>query len=265
MNMHLADPVHVFPQCRLWLAYFGGDSDESDVATTHDIAEARFSTQDLQRWQQYRPVVKKRQFLNSRLAIRALLKKEFGKDADDIQFYSDALGCPALQSGRTEHIAHISLSHSENVVAVLISDGEYPVGVDIEVSNPLRADALRFVALHPHEQVWCDLHAGLESEALKTLWTIKESVWKTIRGEHDVALSEISVRFECGNPRPVICNCPSETFQFRSQVFVQKHQPVVNDAICLATADVALLGSVTQRISTSVGADRSQQEYLRRI
>ena len=47
-------------------------------------------------------------------------------------------------------MAHISLSHSDNAVAVLISDDEYPVGVDIEVSNPIRAEALRLVALHPH-------------------------------------------------------------------------------------------------------------------
>ncbi len=265
MNMHLAEHIEVFPQCRLWLAYFSGDSDESISATAHDIAEAKFSAQDLHRWQRFRPAAKKRQFLNSRLAMRAILKKEFGKDADDILFNSDALGCPSLQSGRAEHIAHTSLSHSENVVAVLISNGEFPVGVDIEVFNPLRTDALRFVALHPHEQVWCDSHAGLESEALTTLWTIKESIWKSIRGEYDFSFSDISIRFECGKPRPAIINCPSNTFQFRSQVFVQQHEPVVNGAIRLSTADVTLLGSVTQRMATSADADRSRQGCLRRI
>ena len=249
MNMHLADHVEIFPQCRLWLAYFDGDSDESIAATIHDIAEAKFSTQDLHRWRQFRPATKKRQFLNSRLAIRAVLKKEFGRDADDIRLDSDSLGCPSLQSRQKEHVAHVSLSHSENTVAVLISDGEYPGGVDIEVSNPLRADALRFVALHPHEQVWCDLHAGLESEALTTLWTIKESVWKTIRGEYDIPFSDIAVQFECGTPRPVISNYPSETPQFRTQVFVQQQQSIVSDAMCFLTANVALRGSVTQRIS----------------
>ena len=86
MNIHLAESIEILPQCRLWLAYFDGDSDESISATTHDIAEAKFSTQYLHRWQQFRPVAKKRQFLNSRLAIRTVLKKEFGKDADDILF-----------------------------------------------------------------------------------------------------------------------------------------------------------------------------------
>jgi phosphopantetheinyl transferase len=249
MNMHLAERIEVLPQCRLWLAYFDGDSDESISATTHDIAEAKFSTQDLHRWQQFRPVAKKRQFLNSRLAIRAVLQKEFGTDADDIQFSSDALGCPSLQSGRTEHIAHISLSHSENVVAVLISNGEYAVGVDVEVSNPLRTDALRFVALHPHEQMWCDSHAGLESEALTTLWTIKESVWKTIREMRDIPFAEISVAFDSGIPTPAISHYFSETLRFRTQLFVQNCVQIVPGTLCLSTGNSALRGCVTQRIT----------------
>lgn len=249
MNMHLADHVEVFPHCRLWLAYFDGDSDESIVAATHDIAEARFSTQDLHRWQQFRPAVKKRQFLNSRLAIRAVLKKEFGKYADDILFSPDSLGCPSLQTHQKEHVAHISLSHSENAVTVAISDGKYPVGVDIEVSNPLRTDALRFVALHPHEQVWCDSHAGLESEAFTTLWTIKESAWKTLRGIRDIPFCNVSVLFNGGRPKPVISNCDGEAPQFRTQVFVQNVESVVPEASCLSVNSVALRGCVTQRIS----------------
>jgi phosphopantetheinyl transferase len=265
MTMHLADHVDVLPQCRLWLANFDVPSDESIGATACDITKAKLMPQDLLRWQQFRPVVKKRQFLNSRLAIRAVLRREFGNNADNIQFSSDSAGCPVLLSNQNCHVAHISLSHSENTVAVLISDGEYPVGVDIEVSNPIRTEALRFVALHPHEQRWCDLHAGLEAEALTTLWTVKESVWKTIRGEYEVPFSDISVQFERGKPWPTICNSPSELLQFQTQVFVQRQRSVITDARHLSTANVALVGSATQRMAISADVDRSQPEYLRRI
>ena len=249
MNMHLAESIEILPQCRLWLAYFDGDSDESISATTHDIAEAKFSTQDLHRWQQFRPVAKKRQFLNSRLAIRTVLKKEFGKDADDILFSSDSAGCPVLLSRQNRHVAHISLSHSDNAVAVLISDDEYPVGVDIEVSNPIRAEALRFVALHPHEQLWCDLHAGLEAEALTTLWTIKESVWKSLREIQDIPLSDISVPLYSEIPTPVIVHCFSETPHFRTQLFVQNRVQIVPGTLCLSTGNSALRGCVAQRMT----------------
>ena len=248
MNMHLADPVETFPLCRLWLAFFDGDSDESITTTTHDIAEAKFSARDLLRWQQFRPAVKKRQFMNSRLAIRAVLKKEFGKDADDILFSADTFGCPSLESRQKEHVAHISLSHSENAVAVLISDGDYPVGVDIEVSNQLRTDALRFVALHPHEQAWCDLHLGLESEASTTLWTIKESVWKSLRNIGDIPLSEISITFDSGIPQVAILGSENKSPVFRTQIFTQQSVPMVPDTLCLSTANVPLHGCVAQRI-----------------
>ena len=249
MNMYLADHVDILPQCRLWLACFDDDANESLASTTRDIANAEFSDQDLQRWQQYRSAARKRQFLNSRLAVRAVLKREFGKDAEDIRFLSDSLGCPLLLSRANEHVAHISLSHSENAVAVAISDDEYPVGVDIEVFNPLRTDALRFVALHPHEQVWCDSHAGLESEALTTLWTIKESVWKTLREMQNIQLSGISITFDSGIPTPVISNCFSETPSFRTQIFVQNSVQIVPRTLCLSTDHKALYGSVTQRMT----------------
>ena len=248
MKMHLADHVEVLPQCRLWLAYFEGDSEGSIAATAQDIAEAKLSTQDLYRWQQFRPAAKKRQFLNSRLAIRAVLKREFGNDAENITYDSDAFGCPILRSReKLAHVPHISLSHSENAVAVGISDAEYPVGVDIKVSNPLRTDALRFVALHPHEQAWCDLHAGRKSEALTTLWTIKEAVWKTLREMQDIPFSDISVLFDCGKPRPAISNCHGEAPQFRTQVFVQNTKAIVPDSLCLSNSFVALRDCVAQR------------------
>jgi phosphopantetheinyl transferase len=249
MNMHLAESIEVLPQCRLWLAYFDGDSDESISATTHDIAEAKFSTQDLHRWQQFRTAEKKRQFLNSRLAIRSVLEKEFGKAADNILFCSDSSGCPSLQSHENDHVAHISLSHSANAVAVVISEGSYPVGVDIEVHEPLRTEALRLVALHPHEQVWCDLAPGRESEAFATLWTIKESVWKTLRKMQDIPFSGISVAFDSGIPTPVISHYFSETPCFRTQLFVQNSVQIVPGTLCLSTGNSALRGCVAQRMT----------------
>ena len=249
MNMHLADHVEVYPHCRLWLAYFSEDSDESIAATTHDIEEAKFSDQDLLRWQQFRPVAKKRQFLNSRLAIRAVLNREFGNEAENITYDSDSFGCPLLLSREKRHVAHISLSHSANAVAVVISDEQSPVGVDIEVRAPLRTEALRLVALHPHEQVWCDLHAGLESEALTTLWTIKESVWKTLREMQDIPLSEISITFDSGIPTPVVSHYFSETPRFRTQIFVQHSVQIVPGTLCLLTGNNALRGCVTQRMT----------------
>ena len=249
MNMHLADHVEIFPQCRLWLAYFDGDSDESIAATIHDIAEAKFSTQDLHRWQQFRPATKKRQFLNSRLVVRAVLQKEFGNNADNITFDSETSGCPLLLSRRKNQVAQISLSHSANAVAIAISDGEYPVGVDIEVPELLRTRAIQLVAFHPHEQAWCNFSTGLESEALTTLWTMKESVWKSLREPGDIAFWDISINFDSEVPEAVISGGTERTAQFRTQVFVQQSVPVAPGTLHLSTGNVPLRGCVAQRIA----------------
>jgi len=246
MNMHLADYVEIFPQCRLWLAYFNR---ESTAVTEQDIVGAHFSSRDLLRWQQFRPAAKKSQFLNSRRAVRAVLQKEFGKEADRITYDSDSYGCPLLLSRDNSHVAHISLSHSANAVAVVISDGEHPVGVDIEVPEPLRARALQLVAFHPHEQVWCESAAGIKSEALTTLWTIKESVWKTLRNRGDIPLSEISITFHSGIPHVAISGSTNTFPVFRTQIIVQQSVPVVPDTLCLSTANVPLRGCVAQRIA----------------
>lgn len=246
MNLHLTDPIEILPQCQLWLAFFDGES--TDV-TERDIADANFSSRDLLRWQQFRPDAKKRQFLNSRLAIRAVLRQEFGMQAVGITFDSDSSGCPLLLSRDRRHVAHISLSHSANAVAVVISDGEYPVGVDIEVPEPLRSKALQLVVLHPHEQAWFDHLPGLESEALTTLWTIKEAVWKTLRDIRDIPLSEISLTFNTGILQAAISSFSQNQTLFRTQVFVQNSVPVAPDTLCLSTANVPLRGCVAQRIA----------------
>ena len=245
MNMHLADSIEVFPQCRLWLAFFNG---ESAAATEQHFAEANFSSRDLLRWQQFRPAAKKLQFLNSRRAVRAVLRKEFGQGADEISYDADSYGCPLLLSREKNHVAHISLSHSANAVAVVISDGEHPVGVDIEVPEPLRTRAMQLVAFHLHEQVWCQQANGSESEALTTLWTIKEAVWKTLRNIGDISLAKISITFDSSKPQVAISGSSNRSPKFRTQIFAQQCMPIVPETLCLSTADVPLRGCVAQRI-----------------
>ena len=93
MNMHLADSIQVFWQCRLWLAFFYG---ESTAVTEQDIVESHFSSRDLLRWQQFRPAATQFQFLNSRRAVRAVLQKNSGTKQTELRMipiHTDALCC----------------------------------------------------------------------------------------------------------------------------------------------------------------------------
>lgn len=249
--MYLADPVEVFPDCRLWLAYFDDGSGDSAVSPVNALAEARLSTRDQLRWQQYRPAAKKRQFLNSRRAVRSVLQRELGDAASHVEFDSDSQGCPVLVSEQIGRLPQISLSHSGNAVAVVISRNAFPTGVDIEVAEHLRAEALRLVAAHSHERAWCARQTGRESDALATLWTIKEAVWKTLHCGDKIAISRISIEFDCGSLMPHVDNSAFRDAQFRTQLFVVECEAVVPETVCLPSGRIPLRGCVTQRVTES--------------
>ena len=231
--MHLADPVEVFPDCQLWLASFDDESGDFAVSLEDALAEARMSARDQLRWQQYRPAAKKRQFLNSRRAVRSVLQRELGDAAAHVQFDSDSQGCPVLLSEQVGHWPQMSLSHSGNVVAIAISRNAFPVGVDIETVEPLKADALRLVAAHPHERAWCDRQTGRESDALATLWTIKEAVWKTLHYGSEMPMSEVSVESHAGMLTPCVEHSAFRDAKFRTQLFVVDCEAVVPETIRL--------------------------------
>ena len=249
--MHLADPVEVFPDCRLWLACFDDESGDPVASLDNSLAEAKFCARDQLRWQQYRPVEKKRQFLNSRRAMRSVLQRELGDAAADVEFDSDSQGRPVLLSKQAGRWPQISLSHSGNAVAVAISPNAIPVGVDIEIVEPLKADALRLVAAHPHERAWCDRQTGRESDALATLWTVKEAVWKTLHCGGEVAMPEISIESHAGILTPCVEHSAFKDTKFRTQLFVVACDAVVPETICLMPerfGNIKLRGCVTQRM-----------------
>lgn len=249
--MQLADPVEVLPDCRLWLACFDDESDGSVASPENALAEAKLSARDQLRWQQYRPAAKKRQFLNSRRAMRSVLQRELGNAAARIQFDSDAQGCPVLVSEHIGRLPQISLSHSGNAVAIAISGNAFRVGVDIETVEPLKADALRLVAAHPHERAWCDQQTGRESEALATLWTIKEAVWKTLHCGGEVAMPEILIESLAGILTPCVEHSAFRHAKFRTQLFVVGCDAIVPETIRLMHGRfgrIKLRGCVAQRI-----------------
>ena len=250
--MHLTDPIRILPGCRLWLAEF--DTPDSGPAgfSEEELLVARLSTRDLRRWQQYRPERKKRQFLNSRLAVRAVLRQEFEKGSEQIQIDSDEQGRPVLHSGQLSHLPQISISHSADIVAIAVSDGGNSMGVDLEIAQPLRVESLQQIAMHPHEKLWCDAQGGLQSEALLALWTIKESVWKTLHSDSHLGMSDIILELDHRSPGVHICGWRGAGDQFRSRCFVSQCASFFSETICLESVirepwSQPFRGCVTQR------------------
>lgn len=85
-------------------------------------------------------------------------------------------GAPRLVS--SYHDYHISISHSGSYVALVLSEGQYGVGVDIQVaSDKLRQVAPRFMS--PTELAYYrDLTTSEANEWLYTVWGLKEAAYK---------------------------------------------------------------------------------------
>lgn len=85
-------------------------------------------------------------------------------------------GAPRLVS--SDHDYRISISHSGSYVALVLSEGQYGVGVDIQVaSDKLPQVAPRFMS--PTELAYYrDLTTSEANEWLYTVWGLKEAAYK---------------------------------------------------------------------------------------
>ena len=200
----LAGPFELLPGCRLWLAVFAPQHDES-VSIDDERAEHELSEEDFRRWRRYRNPGKRRQLLNSRRVVRAVLRSESEQcfAATDLHaasrllhFCSDASGRPLVLDSTGEEVFSISLSHSGNVVAIAVSELPDRIGVDVEVVCPLNEAALMNSAATTEEVAWMTQQpASARAELLRTLWVMKESVWKTAPTEGEMSLLDVSVGF----------------------------------------------------------------------
>ncbi len=114
----------------------------------------------------------------------------------NVHFCSDASGRPLVLGPSGEEMCSISLSHSGNVVAVAVSELPDRIGVDVEVVSPLNEAALMNSAATTEELAWISRQpASGCAELLRTLWVMKESVWKTLPTAGEMSLADVRVDF----------------------------------------------------------------------
>jgi len=189
MMLHLHGPFAVIGNCHLWISEY-----HSDVSPerTDDPAASTMNARDLQRWQQFRPPEKKRQFLSSRLAVRTVLAHEFGVSEAGSHFTTDDSGRPMVRSLEGKELCRISLSHSSSLTAVAIARGTTKVGVDIELFGDTRLPAYSSLGVRPEEVALLHQLTGIDTKFCSTAaWTIKEAVWKAFEGAKFVLPSKI--------------------------------------------------------------------------
>ncbi len=177
----LHGPVPILPECNLWLGLFETPIENQPV--DDDLAASKLSPRDLARWRRFRVPEKRTQFLQSRLTVREVLREELKDQAESLQLESDETGRPRLFDRENKEVHSISLSHSGTVIAVAFARGTSALGVDVEIVEPVRTIALKkmmvpfFQQEGPNGPV-----AGDEPEFLRSVWTVGESLWKSLGG-----------------------------------------------------------------------------------
>lgn len=196
MTNRVRGPFQVLPNCRLWLALDHISRNADEPVMHRELAEALLTTQDLNRWNRYRPLEKKRQFLNSRLALRAVINSEFGTDADSVIVATTDSGQPLIQHCRRGQVASISLSHTDGITAIALADSRYGLGVDIEAVQPLDVRTFSLAVINEMEHEWLSEAALREDpDALLAIWTLKEASWKALGGPRDTSVAEIVAEY----------------------------------------------------------------------
>ena len=116
------------------------------------------------------PAVKAEKYYVWKL-LQYALHKTFGYDAHNMQF--------DCNNGKwTTPSCYFSLSHSNGVVACAVSRQE--VGVDIELVCPSRKDVVTRVLTFEEKQLVSNLQGDQLDVALLTIWSQKESLFKTL-------------------------------------------------------------------------------------
>ncbi len=148
------------------------------TAEEADICARILSAQENAIYRGQKVAKRRNEWLAGRLAIRRLISKVKDIHEADISVGNKELGSPVLLLRGKEDTGSISISHSNQWVAVCYSDSNGSVGIDLEEIVP-RDDAFRCDYFTTTEQNW--VTAGNKDEQnlrLNMLWSAKESVLK---------------------------------------------------------------------------------------
>lgn len=116
--------------------------------------------------------VAKKESLYSQIAVKIIIKREFGINIDEIAIVTDEMGKPYI-AGHPE--IHFNISHTDKLIAIALSNTE--VGVDVEsVGCPNIKIAKRFFTAEECDYIYSDDKNS--SKRFAEIWTKKEAYIK---------------------------------------------------------------------------------------
>lgn len=141
------------------------------------------NTHEEKEYQKISNETRKKEWLTTRILLTELLEKR------STILYTEHRK-PFIENQKT----NISISHSQNFVALIISSDYYP-GIDVETISK-RVEKVKHKFLSDDELEWC-----LTLEQLTACWSAKEAVFKIYEKElnfHDMVISPFDIEANTG-------------------------------------------------------------------
>jgi len=138
------------------------------------LKKKKFTKNDLEALSSFSSEQRKKEWLVARILVEVMTGKK------DIQIQYDERNKPSLIDSKK----YISLSHSHDLLAVILDDSE--TGIDIEL---VKSKILRIKEKFMSKKELNSLQKGNEAEHLTVYWCAKESLYK-LYGKKELAFKE---------------------------------------------------------------------------
>lgn len=189
------------------------------------------------RFERYRPLTKKAEFIASRLLLRHLLKTYTECDISQIEAIPDDMGRPFWIENGEKIDLFFSLSHTKNMICCALSHNK-EIGCDIESLQPRKyQEKLTEQVFSKKEQAFYkELPTATRSEFFYRSWTLKESFIKALGQGLRIPLTSLSFTYRATDhevfivsPKHLGNNWTTVSYGFQSSL------PVPGYALGIAT------------------------------
>lgn len=171
-------------------------SDWTHQDLSEAIIEELLSTDELKRFNRFRPISKKDEFVASRLLLRHLLHRYTQCDIKKTEAIPDEMGRPFwVEDGKPIDL-FFSLSHTRNMICCTVSRTR-EIGCDIESLQPRKyeRDLTERVFSKKEIQHYQNLPEHARSEFFYRSWTLKEAFIKAVGQGLRVPLTSLSFTY----------------------------------------------------------------------
>jgi phosphopantetheinyl transferase len=189
--IRIESPIPISNSCRLWI----GSVDELPTSFPENLSKVAaiqlLSPTEQDRLNRYRIPQKKWQFYWSRMFAGEVLNRHFG--TAEVRLEAIPGGQPVLRGLGISERCSVSLSHSDCLFAMVISEEGMAVGVDIEASDRLNTTDLHSLFQHSGTNSIGQSLDSRDADQLRLEWTAREAMWKALGGPDGYTVLQMPV------------------------------------------------------------------------